>query len=109
MPQHKAKGFPVNEFRRAMERDSTCSRGASDCLCAPEMGQMSWRRDVAFRQCERQKADSNNMSMQLPMIWPSVETEHENAKEKETEIESDRERDRGRQSSKFIGQGDFFR
>lgn len=32
----------------AIERDSTCSRGASDCLCAPEMGQMSWRRDVAF-------------------------------------------------------------
>lgn len=47
------------------------------------------------------------MSMQLPMIWPSVETEHENAKEKETEIEGDGERDRGRQSSKFIGQGDF--
>lgn len=53
------------------------SRDAPDCLCAPEMGQMSWHRDVAFWQREGQQADSNNMSMQLPMIWPSAETETE--------------------------------
>lgn len=52
-------------------------------------GQMSWHRDVAFWQCERQKADSNNMSMQLAMIWPRAEPETV----REAEWEEGRERE----------------